>query len=47
MLSGVASHELMHALGFVHEHSRIDRDNYVTVLWENIWKGETDKVLTL
>lgn len=29
-------HEIMHALGFVHEHSRLDRDQHIKVVWDNI-----------
>lgn len=29
-------HELMHVLGFWHEHQRPDRDTYVTVQWSNV-----------
>ncbi|XP_058819644.1 seminal metalloprotease 1-like [Topomyia yanbarensis] len=33
---GTPLHELMHTLGFLHQHTRPDRDQYIHVLYENV-----------
>ena len=35
----VLVHELLHTLGFVHEHTRPDRDNFISIHEENIKIG--------
>lgn len=36
---GTIIHEFIHALGFYHMQSATERDNYVTIVWENIQSG--------
>ncbi|KAM8827834.1 hatching enzyme 1.2 isoform 2-T3 [Spinachia spinachia] len=42
---GNMAHEVLHALGFQHEHTRMDREAHITVLTGNIMAGKEDNFM--
>lgn len=36
---GTIIHEFLHCLGFIHQHSSPERDEFITINWDNIDKG--------
>lgn len=41
---GHAMHEMLHTLGVYHEHMRPDRDDHISIEWQNIRPGNTARV---
>ena len=42
---GIIEHEIMHCLGLHHEQSRYDRDDHITIKWDNIRDGNNMHLL--
>ena len=40
---GTVQHEMLHALGFFHEQSRTDRNDFVTINLDNVEEGKIDR----
>ncbi|KAJ4432667.1 hypothetical protein ANN_21290 [Periplaneta americana] len=40
---GTIMHELLHVLGFFHQHSASERDDFITINWNNIKKGNENQ----
>ncbi|GMS91841.1 hypothetical protein PENTCL1PPCAC_14016, partial [Pristionchus entomophagus] len=43
---GVAMHEILHALGVIHQHLRVDRDKFIKVDWSNVNPQKYDQFAT-
>ncbi|XP_078110462.1 hatching enzyme 1.2-like [Sander vitreus] len=47
LYTSTVQHEVLHALGFHHEHVRSDRDTYVSILTANIQPGQVPYTLLI